>query len=1146
MSVLYRYSLRHLLAALLISGLALCLRPVLPDVAGCAAYAQVTAPGSPTGVFIRPRPRGYSDRWPLMFTWTRNKVNWWNLSWRSVKLPSSTLYYYQKAEPVARLVRTLVTESDSRIQASFDYDLQEFTEDKTIPKIIYTSHHTFQQTNTIAAQIPEGVAGFTEFTKGRVVFPYTGSNSDFLHVLEHENTHIHMIHKLRHVFKAHGINDLSKLIPTLWFAEGLAEFESQGRDPVTGQYRMDPETEMYMRDGIINDRLPTIRAMRLYPNWERVYKFGHALLQYLGARYGADRIHELLSQWHHIFPNRASFTLLRRRALDTYDPLNPGVDHLQPPFVRAGDKDIPVVKTPTGWRAETTAGLVDTLDGTAVEDLVSMSENIQLDGQWFRIISDPDGAPAFYRPDRGMLFNWEGKSAKLIIRRQKQAYEEEAYKLMSFERLLEWWLQTDLDELSEQWHEDLKNYYRPWLEGRTLVTDLRMVGKASLGLWPNVSPDGRLVYYKAYQDDYTFTVLVLDLESGHQVELARENTPATESIHILTEGGDIWPMGEGRYRTLYTAQHRDRDLVYIQDLVRHQDGQLERVGSRKVGFDAAVSDLIAISGVRFAGSPDRILFSGLSLDGFQDLYLADLAGGSVERRLTNDLASDRMPVLWENRIVFSSDRASPPSTFAYHLFSYDLESGAITQLTDGPGNELNANLSPSGNRLFFQSDATGVSNIYQWVESGIPRQVTDVATGVFTPAAVGPDTLLVSGFNEGKYRLHLLPVSDVQRGTGDGLADIDQHIGAPPPSPDSLRCTRLPWGEDRVPTADLLASEPMESHHYRPAFSLDDFYASSEFGGIRSYNTSVFGSEIRFSDILGNHLVGAAVWNGPRRGLKDLSWVITYWNQKNRLKLGTSVFRTSGVYFNLMRQDFYIRERAGINAQFNLPFSQFSDLDIFVSAAIERRHRGTITEGSVKFKQVELGIGYTRDVSTWGPQGPHRGWVFSALYDHIFNASDRFSVFNRYLIADVRGYLPLHRYIVAAGRLAWGHASGEEPEFFFLGGGFFLRGYWNLYSLYGSAYELANAELRLQLLEIMGLEPIKMFEQSGWPLQLALFAEGARTRWKNHRLGPLGSAGISLRLTLALPFVIEYAWYKKNFWDKDGERDRGVLITLLF
>lgn len=1109
-----------------------------------AVYAQTGAPGSPTGIAIRPASRGYSDRWPLMFTWTRNKVNWWNLTWRSIELPSSTLYFYQEAEPVARMARILVAESDSTFEATFDYNLQTYTASKTIPKIIYTSHHTFEQTNTIAEYVPEGVAGFTEFTKGRVVFPYTGSNSDFLHVLVHENAHIHMIHKLKHVFKANGINDSSKLLPTIWFAEGLAEYESKGKDAETGRHRMDHETEMYMRDAVINDRFPTIREMRLYPDWERVYKYGHALVQYMGAQYGEDRIHDLLSNWHHIFRNRNSFNWLRRRPLDSFDPLNPGVEYHDPPFIWAGENEIPVSVRDGRWMAHSTSGLVDSLEGSAVGDLVSLSENIQLDDQWYRIIYTSGGNPAFYNPDHGQVLNWEGRGAASVIRRKKEAFEKSAYNLMSFEKLVEWWYDIELKQLSEEWHEATKAYYQPWLAERASVKDMVTVSQGAPELWPTVSRDGKLVFYKALQDDYAFTILVMDLETGNTIELATENTPETESIHILIEGGDLWLIGDSMYRAVYTAQYRDRDIIYFQDLVRGEDGSLELIGSRKTGFDPITSDIVAISGVRFTSDHDRIVFSGMGLNGLQDIFLADLTEGRIERRLTEDLASDRMPVMWNDHIVFASDRSSPSTTFAYHLFSYDLETGQIYQLTDSAGDELNPQLSSDGSRLFFQSNASGVSNIYEWTEDEDPIQLTDVTTGVFTPSIAGPDTILVSGFYNGEYRLNLIPIAPATDLSG-ATPDLEQRIGAYFVAEKTLTCMRVLWDAESISAADQLASIPMESIPYRPSFSLDDFYASSEFGGSRSYNTSVFGSEIRFSDILGNYMVGAAVWNGPRRGLDDLSWVLTYWNQHNRMKLGGSVFKTSGIYFNLARQDFYIRERAGFNFQFNFPFNQFSDLDLFLGIATERRRLGTV-DGSIKFRQLEVGIGYTRDVASWGPAGPHRGWVFSAFFDQIFDASDRFSTFTRYLVADIRGYFPLHRYVVAAGRAAWGSSTGTEPEFFFLGGGFFLRGYWNLYSLYGSSYELVNTELRMQPLEILGMKAPKMFAQRGWPIQFVLYAEGARTEWNGGRLGPLGSAGVSLRLTLALPFLIEYAWYKRNFWERDGQRDQGVVVTLLF
>ncbi len=1140
-----RRTTRILAGLLLSASLAWWSGDLLPGIGTAEVRAQAPTPGIRSSVGIRSRPRVQEDRWPLMFTWSRNKVNWWELDWRISDLPYTTLYYYQEAEPVARMASRMIVESDSLLQAVFDYDLQAFTADKTIPKVIYTSHHTFEQTNTIAQQVPEGVLGFTEFTKGRVVFPYSTGNADFRHVLEHENTHIHMIHKIKHVFKSHGIYDTSKILPALWFSEGLAEFSSVGRDPVTGGHRMDRETEMYLRDAVLNGTMPTIKEMRLYPDFAKAYKFGHALNQYLSARRGPDHFHEMLSNWHHIFANRNSYSFLKRRPLDTYDPLNPGVDHFDEPFLRIGDQDVPLVQEEDVWRARTAAGLVDTLEGEAVSDRVDRTENIELGGQWYRVVWDDEDTPGLYRPGEEVVYSWDDDTVAEVLHRAKKDYERIAYRHMSFDGLLAWWYDIKLPALSEEWREDIEGYYGPWLEGRTRMTELRPVGTSALDLFPSISRDGRLVLYKAYQRDYIYSLLVMDLETGARVQLARDIPPEVESLQVLAEGGDIWPLGEGRYRSLFTAQRRHRDVVYRQDLVRGPDGRLELDGEREIVYDPAPSTLVGISGVRFADGPDQILFSGLSLDGYQDLYVADLSQDRPARRLTRDLASDRMPVWWDDRVLFASDRASEPTDFAYHLFLLDPESGTMVQLSDGPGNEKNPWVTPDDARVYFESDASGVSNIYEWDGRNAPRQVSDVATGIFTPALIKPDTLLVAGFHDREFNLYELPIGEFH-GPASGRVDTSFAIGADEPTPEGLLWVERPWDPDRVPSADRLAVGALPSRRYAPRFSLDNFYASSEFGGYQGYNAAVFGTEIRFSDILGEHIVGAALWNGPRDGLDDLSWVVSYWNQQARTKWGGAVYRTSGVYFNLVRQDFYLRERAGVNYQLNYPFNQFSDLNLIAGAATERRRLGTI-DGSIDFREVELGLGYTRDVSSWGPQGPHRGWVFSAFYDHILDVTDPFDfdTFTAYLVADVRGYVPLHRYVVAAGRVAGGHSIGKEPEFFFLGGGFFLRGFWNLYDLYGSSYSLANTELRIQPLELMGIKPIRAFEQIGWPVQVALYAEAASTEWQGGRLGPLGSAGVSLRLTLMLPFVVEYAWYRRNFWE-NGPRGQEFLITLLF
>jgi hypothetical protein len=58
-----------------------------------------------------------------------------------------------------------------------------------IPLIAYTSLSRFQETNTIPGFLPEGVQGFFEFIKGRIVLPHTGSNALLEHVTRHEIVH---------------------------------------------------------------------------------------------------------------------------------------------------------------------------------------------------------------------------------------------------------------------------------------------------------------------------------------------------------------------------------------------------------------------------------------------------------------------------------------------------------------------------------------------------------------------------------------------------------------------------------------------------------------------------------------------------------------------------------------------------------------------------------------------------------------------------------------------------------------------------------------------------------------------------------------------------------------------------------------------
>src|SRR5207253_2092093 len=67
----------------------------------------------------------------------------------------------------------------------------------------------------------------------------------------------------------------------LWLVEGMAEYFSKGR--------IDPLTAMWIRDATIHNRMPDLRKLTRDPNYFP-YRYGQALLAYIGGRFGDDAV----------------------------------------------------------------------------------------------------------------------------------------------------------------------------------------------------------------------------------------------------------------------------------------------------------------------------------------------------------------------------------------------------------------------------------------------------------------------------------------------------------------------------------------------------------------------------------------------------------------------------------------------------------------------------------------------------------------------------------------------------------------------------------------------------------------------------------------------------------------------------------------
>lgn len=215
------------------------------------------------------------------FYFGRNKVQYTKFDWHVLKTEHFDIYYYPEMKELAERGAFFAEEAFDDLEVRFNHSLN-----NRVPLIFYSSHLHFQQTNTTGGFIPEGVGGFFEFLKGRVVIPSDGSVAQFRHVIRHELVHVFTQSKISRVMIDH--RKAQDRLPPLWFTEGIAEYWST---------EWDTQAEMVMRDAVLSDIAVGLDDMgRIYGSF-LMYKEGQNVLQYIGKTYGEEKILLLLENF---------------------------------------------------------------------------------------------------------------------------------------------------------------------------------------------------------------------------------------------------------------------------------------------------------------------------------------------------------------------------------------------------------------------------------------------------------------------------------------------------------------------------------------------------------------------------------------------------------------------------------------------------------------------------------------------------------------------------------------------------------------------------------------------------------------------------------------------------------------------------------
>ncbi len=215
------------------------------------------------------------------FYFGRNKVQYTRFDWHVLKTEHFDIYYYPEMEDLAKRGAFLAEESYNILEEKFVHNVTH-----RIPLIFYSSHLHFEQTNVTPGLVPEGVGGFFEFIKGRVVIPYNGSMWDFQHVISHELVHVFMHSKINRILSDHRM--MQDRLPPLWFVEGLAEYWS---------VVWDSQAEMVMRDAVINNYLVPLSDMNKIYGTFLMYKEGQFILKFISEHYGEHCILQLMENF---------------------------------------------------------------------------------------------------------------------------------------------------------------------------------------------------------------------------------------------------------------------------------------------------------------------------------------------------------------------------------------------------------------------------------------------------------------------------------------------------------------------------------------------------------------------------------------------------------------------------------------------------------------------------------------------------------------------------------------------------------------------------------------------------------------------------------------------------------------------------------
>lgn len=213
----------------------------------------------------------------------KNKITGQRFDWHIHRTEHFDIYYYPSEAKLVPIMADIAEEAYERHSEDFEHELRDRT-----PLILYKSHKDFQETNIILQELHEGIGGFAELFKHRIVIPFTGSLEAFREVIFHELIHIFQYDIIYQKPHARIYSGEFLYSPPIWFIEGMADYFAEDNDAIG---------EMVIRDASMTNNIVPLPQLH---NFNRLsspyvgYKLGQLAVAYLTETYGREKIAEIL------------------------------------------------------------------------------------------------------------------------------------------------------------------------------------------------------------------------------------------------------------------------------------------------------------------------------------------------------------------------------------------------------------------------------------------------------------------------------------------------------------------------------------------------------------------------------------------------------------------------------------------------------------------------------------------------------------------------------------------------------------------------------------------------------------------------------------------------------------------------------------